>query len=171
MYLVPMGAIMLGMKDKAAKTNAMRILDRSGVRYETIPYNVDEDHLDAVHVAKEAGLELDRVFKTIVMVNQSKELFVFCLPAQLEVSLKKVRELTGSKSMELLKLDLLQKYTGYIRGGCSPLGMIHSYPTFIEELATIEDSIYVSAGLRGLQLRLSPYDLARCCNARFASFT
>ena len=160
-----------GMKDKVAKTNAMRILDRNGVKYDVVTYAVDEEHLDAVHIANAAGLNLEQVFKTIVMVNQANELFVFCLPAQLDISLKKARELTGSKSIDLLKLDLLQKYTGYIRGGCSPLGMIHSYPTFIEELATIEDSIYVSGGLRGVQLHLSPDDLRRCCNATFASFT
>lgn len=159
------------MKDKVAKTNAMRILDRNGVEYDVVTYEVDEEHLDAVHIANAAGLNLERVFKTIVMVNQANELFVFCLPAQLDISLKKARDLTGSKSIDLLKLDLLQKYTGYIRGGCSPLGMIHSYPTFIEELATIEDSIYVSGGLRGVQLHLSPEDLRRCCNATFASFT
>ena len=160
-----------GMKDKVAKTNAMRILDKNGVKYDVVTYEVDEEHLDAVHIANAAGLNLEQVFKTIVMVNQANELFVFCLPAQLDISLKKARDLTGSKSIDLLKLDLLQKYTGYIRGGCSPLGMIHSYPTFIEELATIEDSIYVSGGLRGVQLHLSPDDLRRCCNATFASFT
>lgn len=159
------------MKDKVPKTNAMRILDRNAVEYETVTYEVDEGDLDAVHIAKAAGLNVEQVFKTIVMSNQDNELFVFCLPAQLEVSLKKVRDLTGSRSIDLLKLDLLQKHTGYIRGGCSPLGMIHSYPTFIEELATIEDEIYVSGGLRGVQIKLSPYDLARCCNATFASFT
>ncbi len=108
------------MKDKVSKTNAMRILDRNGVKYDVVTYEVDEEHLDAVHVASAAGLNLEQVFKTIVMVNQSNELFVFCLPAQLDISLKKARDLTGSKSIDLLKLDLLQKYTGYIRGGSSP---------------------------------------------------
>ncbi len=159
------------MKDKVIKTNAMRILEKNGISYTTVTYNVDEKHLDAVHIATAAGLDLEKVFKTIVMVNQSKELFVFCLPAQLDISLKKARDLTGSKGIDLLELNLLQKYTGYIRGGCSPLGMIHSYPTFIEELATIEDFIYISGGLRGLQVCLSPEDLRKCCNATFASFT
>lgn len=159
------------MKDKVVKTNAMRILEKNGISYTTVTYEVDEKNLDAVHVATAAGLDLEKVFKTIVMVNQSKELFVFCLPAQLDISLKKARDLTGSKSIDLLELNLLQKYTGYIRGGCSPLGMIHSYPTFIEELATIEDFIYVSGGLRGLQVCLSPEDLCKCCNGTFASFT
>ena len=159
------------MKDKLVKTNAMRILEKNGVSYTTVTYDVDENPLDAVHIAKSAGLNLEQVFKTIVMVNQSKELFVFCLPAQLDISLKKARELTGSKSIDLLELGLLQKYTGYIRGGCSPLGMIHSYPTFIEELAMLEDAVYVSGGLRGIQVCLSPEDLRKCCNGTFASFT
>ena len=159
------------MKDKTVKTNAMRILEKNNVSYTTVTYEVDEKQLDAVHIAQSAGLELEKVFKTIVMVNQSKELFVFCLPAQLDISLKKAREITGSKSIDLLELELLQKYTGYIRGGCSPLGMIHSYPTFIEELATLEDFIYVSGGLRGVQVCLAPEDLRRCCNGTFASFT
>ncbi len=159
------------MKDKTVKTNAMRILEKNGVSYEVVTYEVDEKHLDAVHAATVAGLDIEKVFKTIVMVNQSKELFVFCLPAQLDISLKKARDITGSKSLDLLDLDLLQKYTGYIRGGCSPLGMIHSYPTFIEELATLNDVIYVSGGLRGVQVCLVPEDLRRCCNGTFASFT
>ena len=159
------------MKDKTPKTNAMRILEKNGIDYKITTYEYDEDHLDAVHIAKSAGLNLEQVFKTIVMINQSKELFVFCLPAQLEISLKKARDLTGSKSIDLLKLDQLQKYTGYIRGGCSPLGMIHTYPTFLEELATLEDTIYVSGGQRGIQVQLKPDDLVKCTNATVASFT
>ena len=159
------------MKEKTVKTNAMRILEKNGIDYKITTYEYDEDHLDAVHIAKSAGLNLEQVFKTIVMINQSKELFVFCLPAQLEISLKKARDLTGSKSIDLLKLDQLQKYTGYIRGGCSPLGMIHTYPTFLEELATLEDTIYVSGGQRGIQVQLKPDDLVKCTNATVASFT
>ena len=159
------------MKDKTPKTNAMRILEKNSIDYNVITYSYDEDHLDAVHIAKSAGLNLEQVFKTIVMINQAKELFVFCLPAQLEISLKKARELTGSKSIDLLKLDQLQKYTGYIRGGCSPLGMIHTYPTFLEELATLEETIYVSGGQRGIQVQLKPEDLVKCTNATVASFT
>ena len=149
----------------------MRILDKNGVQYTTLAYEVDQEHLDAVHVANSLGLNLEQVFKTIVMSNQDNELFVFCVPALFDISLKKAKELTHSKSLDLLHLDLLQKYTGYIRGGCSPLGMIHSYPTFIEELATLEDYIYVSGGLRGVQICLTPQDLCHCCNGTFASFT
>ena len=117
------------------------------------------------------GLDPEKVYKTIVMISSSNQIYVFVTPALFTISLKKAKDLTGEKSLELLKLDLLRKYTGYIRGGCSPLGMIRKYPTYIEELAQLEDYIYVSAGVRGLQLRLKPEDLAAACEGEFASFT
>lgn len=153
------------------KTNAMRILDSEKVKYELCQYNWDEDHLDAIHAAESAGLELEKVFKTIVMKNSQNNLFVFCLPAEFSISLKKARAITDSKDIELLPLNELQKYTGYIRGGCSPLGMIRKYPTFIEETALLEDYICVSAGQRGYFLELNPEDLARCCDAQFVDFS
>lgn len=156
---------------KAIKTNAMRILDAKGIGYSVHSYEYDEEHLDAIHAAKSAGLELEKVFKTIVMKNSDNMLFVFCLPAEFEISMKKARALTLSKDIELLKMSELQKYTGYIRGGCSPLGMIRKYPTFIEETALLEDRIYVSAGQRGLQLEVDPNDLARAVDGTFADFS
>lgn len=156
---------------KAIKTNAMRILDAKGIEYSVHSYEYDEEHLDAIHAANSAGLELEKVFKTIVMKNSDNMLFVFCLPAEFEISMKKARALTGSKDIELLKMSELQKYTGYIRGGCSPLGMIRKYPTFIEETALLEDRIYVSAGQRGLQLEVDPNDLARAVDGTFTDFS
>lgn len=158
------------MAEKQVKTNAMRILNSLQIKYEVITYKVDEDHLDALSVAQEAGLDPDCVFKTIVMINNDNKLFVFVTPACYEINLKKARELTNSKSIDLLKTDNLLKMTGYIRGGCSPLGMIKQYPTFIEESAFLCDKIYVSAGLRGAQLHISPSDLQIACNAEVASF-
>ena len=155
---------------KPIKTNAMRVLEKLGVEYKTHSYEFDENHLDAIHAAESAGLELEKVFKTIVMINSAKELFVFVLPAEFEISLKKARALTGSKDIELLKMSELQKYTGYIRGGCSPIAMIHKYKTFIEETALLEDCIYVSAGVRGTQLELNPNDLQKATDATFADF-
>lgn len=149
----------------------MRILERNSIPYETLTYEVDENHLDAVHVAQTAGLDIDTVFKTIVMQTNEKRIYVFCIPGNLEISLKKARDLTGAKSIELIKVTDLQKLTGYIRGGCSPLGMIRQYPTFIEETAQLYEKIYVSAGLRGVQLLLNPEDLAKCTEAQFASLT
>lgn len=152
------------------KTNAMRILDALGIEYSVFEYEWDEEHLDAVHLAKTAGLEPEHVFKTIVMRNSEKKLFVFCLPADFSISLKKARSLTGSKEIDLLPLSELQKNTGYIRGGCSPLGMIKKYPTFIEETALLEDYICVSAGLRGYFLRLKPEDLQKASEGVFVDF-
>lgn len=155
---------------KEVRTNAMRILDSLNVEYSTVSYEYDEEHLDAVHAASSAGIPSERVFKTIVMISSDKRIFVFVTPAGCEISLKKARALTGAKSIELLKLDLLLKTTGYIRGGCSPIGMIHTYPTFVEESALLYDRIFVSAGLRGLQLELSPDNLVKTCNATVAEF-
>ena len=156
---------------KEQKTNAMRLLEQKGIAYETVEYEVDEDHLDAVHASQSAALAPETVYKTIVMKGASNQLYVFVTPAEFTISLKKARALTGEKELELLKTDLLLKYTGYIRGGCSPLGMIRQYPTFIEALAELEDYIHVSAGKRGLQLKLTPADLQRATGAVFADFT
>lgn len=156
---------------KEQKTNAMRLLEQKGIAYETVEYEVDEDHLDAVHASQSAGLNPETVYKTIVMKGASNQLYVFVTPAEFTISLKKARALTGEKELELLKTDLLLKYTGYIRGGCSPIGMIRQYPTFIEALAELEDYIHVSAGKRGLQLKLTPADLQRATGAVFADFT
>ncbi|NLE15114.1 MAG: Cys-tRNA(Pro) deacylase, partial [Spirochaetales bacterium] len=138
---------------------------------EVLSYDWDEEHLDAVHASQTVGLLPQQVFKTIVMRDDSKNVFVFCLPADFSVSLKKARAITGSKDIDLIKLTELQDLTGYVRGGCSPLGMKKHYPTFIEELAQLEEYIFVSAGQRGLQLKLRPEDLVRAANATFADFT
>ena len=156
---------------KNVKTNAMRILESLSIPYSIHTYEWDEEHLDAIHLAKSAGLELEKVFKTIVMQNNLNQLFVFCLPAEFEISTKKARELTQSKDIELLKLSELQKHTGYIRGGCSPLGMIRKYPTFIEETAQLEDRIYVSGGQRGIQIEIDPNDLIKATGGVFADFS
>ena len=156
---------------KEQKTNAMRLLEQKGIPYETVSYEFDEDHLDAIHASEAAGLDPETVYKTIVMKGSSNQLYVFVTPAEFTVSLKKARNLTGEKELELLKMDLLQKYTGYIRGGCSPLGMIKQYPTFIEAVSELEPYIHVSAGKRGLQIKLTPADLQKATGAVFADFT
>ena len=153
------------------KTNAMRILEGLGIEYEVLTYEWDEEHLDAVHASESAALSSEQVFKTIVMQNSDNEVFVFCLPASFSVSLKKARELTGSKDIALIKVENLQALTGYIRGGCSPLGMRKHYPTFVEELSLLQDHIYISAGLRGCQLKINPTDLVKAAQAIFADFT
>ena len=156
---------------KEVKTNAMRLLEQKKISYEVIEYEFDEDHLDAIHASKSAGLNPEMVYKTIVMKGSSNNLYVFVTPAEFTISLKKARALTGEKEIELLKLDQLLRYTGYIRGGCSPIGMIKQYPTYIEALAELEEYIFVSAGKRGLQLKLTPADLQKATGAEFADFT
>lgn len=156
---------------KEVKTNAMRLLEQKKISYEVIEYEFDEDHLDAIHASKSAGLNPEMVYKTIVMKGSSNNLYVFVTPAEFTISLKKARALTGEKEIELLKLDQLLKYTGYIRGGCSPIGMIKQYPTYIEALAELEEYIFVSAGKRGVQLKLTPADLQKATGAEFADFT
>lgn len=153
------------------KTNAMRILETLGIEYEVHSYAWDEESLDAVHASQSAGLHPEQVYKTIVMQNSDNEVFVFCLPAEFSVSLKKARSLTGSKDIDLIKMENLQKITGYMRGGCSPLGMKRTFPTFVEELSLLEDHIYISAGVRGLQLKVTPGDLIEALGATFADFT
>ncbi len=152
------------------KTNAMRILESLSITYEIHQYEWDEEHLDAIHAAESAGLELERVYKTIVMRNSDKDVFVFCLPAEFEISLKKARAVTASKEIDLIKLTELQPLTGYIRGGCSPLGMRKHYPTFISELAALEETIYVSGGMRGVQIEIKPDDLVKATAAEYADF-
>ncbi|MBI9095119.1 MAG: Cys-tRNA(Pro) deacylase [Sphaerochaeta sp.] len=153
------------------KTNAMRILESLGIEYEVLSYDWDEDHLDAVHASHSAGLPSEQVFKTIVMQNSDNAVFVFCLPSDFSVSLKKARSLTGSKEINLIGLENLLSLTGYVRGGCSPLGMKKHFPTFVEELALLQEHIYVSAGLRGFQLKITPKALVKATEAVFADFT
>lgn len=153
------------------KTNAMRILEALSIEYEVLCYAWDEEHLDAVHASIRAGLPSEQVFKTIVMQNSDNEVFVFCLPAEFSVSLKKARALTHSRDIDLIKIENLQAITGYIRGGCSPLGMRKHFPTFVEELALLEEHVYISAGVRGFQLKITPKDLVKAAGASFADFT
>lgn len=155
---------------KEEKTNAMRILDSMKIPYDVKVYEYDVNNLDAMHLSLSAGLNPDEVFKTIVMITNTNALYVFVTPAEAEISLKKARNLTGAKEITLLKTDLLLKYTGYIRGGCSPIGMIRKYPTFIEETAFLSEKVYVSAGVRGKMIRLSPEDLTRASGAETAEF-
>ena len=154
------------------KTNAMRILDSAGVGYGCLEYPISDDLNEdiALYTSRMLGIPAEQVYKTIIMENSDREYFVFCLPAGFSISLKRARELTGSSSIDLLKTDRLLGLTGYIRGGVSPLGMKRRFPTFIEELAQLEDFIYISGGQRGLSLKIAPADLASACPATFASF-
>ena len=141
------------------KTNAARLLDAAGIEYSLVPYEVDEDHLEASHVAEELGEDLDRVFKTLVLRGDRGGLFVCVIPGSMEVDLKVAARISGNKSCAMIHVKELLPLTGYIRGGCSPIGMKKPLPTFIHETALLWDTIYVSAGVRGLQLCIAPQAL------------
>ncbi len=155
-------------KQKINKTNVARLLDKAGVAYELIPYEVDENDLSAVHVAAQLGEDIERVFKTIVLHGAQTGHFVCVLPGEHEVDLKQAARVSGNKKCEVLPLKELLPVTGYIRGGCSPIGMKKHFPTYIHETARAFDSIYISAGVRGLQVKLAPDDLLREAGASYA---
>ncbi len=154
------------MSDK--KTNAMRILDGLGIKYSVTGYDVDPDNLDALSAASKLGVSPEKIFKTIVMRNDKNLIFVFCVSAESEVNLKKARAVSGSREIKPVRMTELLGLTGYIRGGCSPIGMKRKYPLFIDETATLFEEIYISAGIRGRQLILSPDDLIKATEGTFA---
>lgn len=141
------------------KTNAARLLDAAGVEYELIPYEFDPEDLAAKHVAESLGEDISLVFKTLVLRGDKTDLFVCVIPGNMEVDLKTAARISGNKSCQMLHVKELLPNTGYIRGGCSPIGMKKPLRTFIYESALLYDYIYVSAGVRGLQLKVSPTDL------------
>ena len=143
----------------SVKTNAARLLESAGIPFEHIPYSYTEDDLSAQHVASELGEDISLVFKTLVLRGNKTGVFVCVVPGDMEVDLRTAARISGNKSCEMLHLKELLPTTGYIRGGCSPIGMRKAYPTFIYESALLYDFIYISAGERGLQLKLSPADL------------
>lgn len=144
---------------KFNKTNAMRILDSLNIEYNYMSYEVEDDHIDGVSVAHKTGQNPETVFKTLVAVGHSKELYVFCIPVEYELDLKKAAKASEEKNIEMLPLRDLTKNTGYIRGGCSPIGMKKHYKTFIDESALLQDKILVSAGVIGTQIIIKPDDL------------
>lgn len=145
--------------DKIQKTNVARLLDKAGIKYELIPYPVDPDNLAADHVADALGEDINRVFKTLVLHGDKCGYFVCVVPGNTEVDLKKAAKVAGAKKAEMIPMKELLPLTGYIRGGCSPVGMKKGFPTFFHVTASDFDFIYVSAGVRGLQLKINPADL------------
>lgn len=144
---------------KIEKTNAARLLDKAGIGYELIPYTVDENNLAAEHVAEELGENIEQVFKTIVLRGDKNGLFVCVIPGNFEVDLKTAAKISGNKNCDLIPMKELLPNTGYIRGGCTPIGMKKPYPTFIHESALLYEHIYISAGIRGLQIKIDPHEL------------
>jgi Cys-tRNA(Pro)/Cys-tRNA(Cys) deacylase len=147
------------MAKKLEKTNAARLLDKAGVSYKLIPYEFDENDLAAQHVADSLGQDIARVFKTLVLHGDRTGYVVCVVPGDGEVDLKALAKVSGNKKVEMIPMKDLLGVTGYIRGGCSPVGMKKRFPTYFHSTALDFDTIYVSAGVRGLQLEISPSDL------------
>lgn len=151
------------------KTNAARLLDAAGITYELAEYEVDENDLSAITLAKKIGQNIDRIFKTLVLRGDKNGVFVCVVPGNAEVDLKKAAKVSGNKNCAMVQQKELLNLTGYIRGGCSPLGLKKPYPIYIHETCLLFDSIFVSAGLRGLQLKLNPEDLVKMTDAEVCS--
>ena len=151
------------------KTNAMRLLDIAGVKYAVHEYDSSEDRGE--EVAKLVGKPCDEVFKTLVTTCEKGGLFVFVVPVNTTLNLKKAAKAAGVKSVAMLKQKDLLPLTGYVHGGCSPVGMKKPYPTFINETAMLFDTICVSAGKRGMQMEISPEDLLTYISATYADLT
>lgn len=156
---------------KIQKTNAARLLDKMGINYDLVPYEFDPDDLAAEHVAEALGEPIEQVFKTLVLRGDKTGLFVCVVGGNREVDLKLAAKASGNKKAEMLPLKELLPNTGYIRGGCTSIGMKKHYPTFFSEEMADFDFVYVSAGQRGLQLKVSPMDLAKAARASFAKIS
>ncbi len=144
------------MKNRIEKTNAARLLDKAGIVYQLVPYEVDENDLAAGHIAAQLGEPVGQVFKTLVLSGDRTGYFVCVVPGDSEVDLKAAAKVSGNKKCDLIPMKELLGITGYIRGGCSPVGMKKPFPTYFHSTALDYDMIYVSAGVRGLQFKVSP---------------
>ena len=147
------------MAKKTEKTNVARLLDKAGIKYNLIPYEFDENDLAAQHVADSLGQDISRVFKTLVLHGDRSGYIVCVIPGDCEVNLKSLAKVSGNKKVEMIPMKDLLQVTGYIRGGCSPIGMKKRFPTYFHCTANDHDTIYVSAGVRGLQIEIAPRDL------------
>ena len=150
------------------RTNVMRLLDAAGIEYEAGEYEVDENDLSGSHAADMMGADHDSMFKTLVLRGEKTGYLVCCIPVDEELDLKKVAKAAGDKKVEMIHMKELLPLTGYIRGGCSPIGMKKKFPTYIEETAILYDRITVSAGQRGVQISVEPDKLAGYLEAEFA---
>lgn len=156
------------MAKKIEKTNAARLLDKAKISYNLIPYEFDENDLAAQHVADSLGQDIAKVFKTLVLHGDKTGYIVCVIPGDKEVDLKALAKVSGNKKVEMIPMKDLLSVTGYIRGGCSPIGMKKRFPTFFHSSATEHDVIYVSAGVRGLQVEINPEDLISYVQATVA---
>ena len=153
------------------KTNAIRILDQHRIAYETIEYEVDESDLSATTVAQKLGQNVEQVFKTLVLRGDKTGVFVCVIPGNFDVDLKKAATVSGNKSCEMIAMKELLPLTGYIRGGCTPIAMKKNYPTYIDESCMLFNFIYISAGVRGMQIKIDPSDLIELSEMETADLT
>jgi len=154
--------------DKSVKTNAMRMLEKEGLVFRVVTYEVDEEDLSGVHVAKICGLPVEQVFKTLVVHGDRTGYLVACIPVETELDLKALAAVSGNKTCEMIAVKELLPLTGYVRGGCSPIGMKKAFPTFLDESATLFDWISFSAGMRGAQILMDPQRLIEFIGAEVA---
>lgn len=156
---------------KINKTNAARLLDKAGIIYELIPYEVNENDLAATHVAEQLGEDIAQVFKTLVLRGDKTGIFVCVIPGDHEVDLKLAAKASGNKKAEMIGMKELLPVTGYIRGGCSPIGMKKDFPVFFHTTCMDFSCIYISAGVRGLQIKATPADLVNFTGAKVTCLT
>lgn len=156
------------MAKKIEKTNAARLLDKAKIQYDLIPYEFDENDLAAQHVAESLGQDIAKVFKTLVLYGDKTGYIVCVIPGDKEVDLKALAKVSGNKKVEMIPMKELLQVTGYIRGGCSPIGMKKRFPTYFHTTAADHDVIYVSAGVRGLQIKINPQELIKFIQATLA---
>lgn len=159
------------MAKKIQKTNAVRLLDQKKIPYTLKEYEINEDHLDGVTAAQEIGEPVEKVFKTLVATSMKNQLYVFVIPVAKELDLKAAAKFVGEKKIEMLHVKDLLANTGYIRGGCSPIGMKKLFPTVVDEAAKLQETIFVSAGKRGMQICISPEGLEKAAQAKFGAIT
>ncbi len=149
------------------KTNAIRILEANNITFQTFDYEFSIEEIDAISVAKKIDAEPESVFKTLVTRSNNNEYFVFVIPGNETLNLKKAANASGTKNIEMIKEKELLPLTGYIKGGCSPIGLKKQFPIFIDETAQLFDEIFISAGVRGTQIKLNPNELVNLVNAQF----
>ncbi|RDW16424.1 Cys-tRNA(Pro) deacylase [Oceanobacillus arenosus] len=158
-------------KKKLHKTNAIRILEKEEIAYDVHEYPWSEDHLDAITVAEKVAMPMEKIYKTLITKGDKTGITVACIPANHTLDLKAFAKVSGNKKLEMLPMKELELTTGYIRGGCSPIGMKKSFPTYIANIAQSMETVIVSAGKRGMQVELTPGDLQKVTDAVFSDFT
>ncbi len=153
------------MKKKVIKTNAIRMIEQKNIPYTVHEYDWDENNLDARHVARNMGILPEEIYKTIVLHGDKTGYIVACVASDMELNLKNLAKVSGNKKVELIPVKDLEKLTGYMRGGCSPIGMKKIFPTYIDEVAQLQKTIRVSGGKRGIQIEITPENLQKMTQA------